>query len=349
MSQVEVSKDQTALTVDDATLPVIDLSGLFTGRPEDKARVAAELGEAARNSGFFYITGHGVPREMMDAMFAASKEFHEKPRSYKMKYWSGFTTNHRGYVPFEENGTYFPKTINFNEAWDMSYEAPADHPDYLAKWRMTGPNVWPDIPGWKETVSGYYDTIFNLGLRLLDALRALERNKALRAALVAQGIAVDGETEILLEGRRADGALDFLVYDGDGNLADRSEFTTTPGRRSSSWTRVTERANRSLSICGFTSRTRRSIRFPSIGGDSVKAGSMKPTRSMRQSYRTRTTALAMYWPSSTSSKARLAKPAPPLPPPKANRVLALAAPTPRPPTRWRSPPTTQPKAPQTPR
>ena len=162
-----------ALTVDDATLPVIDLSGLFTENDDDKARVASELGAAARTSGFFYITGHGVPQDLIDATFAASKEFHEKPRSFKMKTWCGFTTNHRGYVPFEENGSSFPKIINFNEAWDMSFEAPADHPDYLAGWRMTGPNVWPEIPGWRETISGYYDAVFNLGLRMLDAL-ALE-------------------------------------------------------------------------------------------------------------------------------------------------------------------------------
>ncbi len=165
--------DQKALTVDDATLPVIDLSGLFTGDPADVAAVAARLGEAARTSGFFYISGHGVPQSLIDATMAASRDFHTRTRSFKMKYWCGFTTHHRGYVPFEENGSNFPKVINFNEAWDMSYEAPADHPDYLAGWRMTGPNVWPDIPGWKETISGYYDAIFNLGLKLLDAL-ALE-------------------------------------------------------------------------------------------------------------------------------------------------------------------------------
>lgn len=168
-----VEKDQRALTVDDATLPVIDLSGLFTNDPSARGKVAAELGEAARTSGFFYITGHGIPQSQIDALLEASKAFHTSPRSFKMKYWSGFTTHHRGYVPFEENGADFPKKINFNEAWDMSYEAPADHPDYLAKWRMTGPNIWPDIPGWKDVVSGYYDAIFALGLTLLDTL-ALE-------------------------------------------------------------------------------------------------------------------------------------------------------------------------------
>jgi isopenicillin N synthase-like dioxygenase len=169
----ETTDDQRALTLEDANLPVIDLGGLFTNDPADKVKVAAALGDAARTSGFFYITNHGISQEQTDALFAASKAFHAKPRSYKMKYWSSFTTHHRGYVPFEENGADFPKSINFNEAWDMSFEAPEDHPDYLAGWRMTGPNIWPDIPGWKDTVAGYYDAAFNLGLRLLDAL-ALE-------------------------------------------------------------------------------------------------------------------------------------------------------------------------------
>lgn len=43
---------------------------------------------------------------------------------------------------------------------------------------------------------------------------------------------VDGqvrETEIVMGGRRADSAIDFVVYDHDGNLMDRSEFSTTNG------------------------------------------------------------------------------------------------------------------------
>ena len=156
-----------ALTLEEATLPVIDLEGLFTGEVEE---VATALGNAAQTSGFFYITGHRIPPELTDAVFAASKQFHSMPRRYKMKYWCGFSTHHRGYVPFEEVGHEFPEKINFHEAWDMSFEAPDNHPDYLAGWRMTGPNTWPDLPGWQETVSTYYTAIFELGLKILDAL-----------------------------------------------------------------------------------------------------------------------------------------------------------------------------------
>lgn len=159
-----------ALSLEKATLPVIDVEGLFNG---DELSVARALGKAARTSGFFYITGHQVNATLIERIFSASEQFHNMSRSYKMKYWCGFTTNHRGYVPFEEVGFEFPEKINYHEAWDMSFEAPNDHPDYLAGWRMTGPNVWPDLPGWRETVSTYYDTVFDLGVRILDAL-ALE-------------------------------------------------------------------------------------------------------------------------------------------------------------------------------
>ncbi len=167
---VDGTDSQRALPSNDSMLPVIDVSSLTGDDDEAKARTARELGDAARTSGFFYVRDHGVPQEVVDALFAASKAFHERPRQYKMRYWSGFTTHHRGYVPFEENGVEFPAKINYHEAFDLSWDAPADHPDHLARWRMTGPNVWPDIEGWREAVAAYYDATFALGLRLLDAL-----------------------------------------------------------------------------------------------------------------------------------------------------------------------------------
>ncbi|MFK7854235.1 MAG: isopenicillin N synthase family dioxygenase [Granulosicoccus sp.] len=162
--------DQRALPSNPETLPVIDISGFRTGNEHSKKSIASQLGQAARRTGFFYIKGHGIDQSLIDGLFAASKEFHEMPRSFKMKHWCGFTTNHRGYVPFEENGVKFPASLNMNEAYDLSFEAPEDHPDYLAKWRMTGPNVWPDIENWQETVSNYYQAVFDLGLTLMDAL-----------------------------------------------------------------------------------------------------------------------------------------------------------------------------------
>lgn len=167
--------DQRALPSNAATLPIIDITDFQTGSLESKKQIAAALGSAARDTGFFYIKGHGVDQHLIDRLFAASKEFHEKPRGFKMKYWCGFSTNHRGYVPFEENGQNFPASLNMNEAFDLSFEAPDNHPDFVSQWRMTGPNVWPDIEAWQETVSTYYQVVFDLGLTLMEAL-SLELN-----------------------------------------------------------------------------------------------------------------------------------------------------------------------------
>lgn len=167
---LDATEDQRALKLDTQKLPIIDLSALFYDDSTQRKRIANQLGDAARNSGFFYVKGHGISEKLISDIFETSRQFHTQSRSYKMKYWSGFTTNHRGYVPFEENGFDFPKTINFHEAFDLSFDAPDNHPDYLTNWRMTGPNIWPDLPGWKNVVQDYYKAVFDLGMLLINTL-----------------------------------------------------------------------------------------------------------------------------------------------------------------------------------
>ena len=41
-------------------LPVIDVSGLTSGEFSVRAGVAAELGHACREIGFFYVVNHGI-------------------------------------------------------------------------------------------------------------------------------------------------------------------------------------------------------------------------------------------------------------------------------------------------
>jgi isopenicillin N synthase-like dioxygenase len=58
------------------TLPVIDVSALLdTGSPEAERLVAAQIERACRDTGFFYVTGHGVPAGVLDRLDAAARAF----------------------------------------------------------------------------------------------------------------------------------------------------------------------------------------------------------------------------------------------------------------------------------
>lgn len=69
------------------------------------------------------------------------------------------------------------------EAFDLGLDLPADDPDYLAGNRLLGPNVWPDVPGFQETVSQYYNEISALG-RII--CRALEMHLKLAPGTMTQ-------------------------------------------------------------------------------------------------------------------------------------------------------------------
>lgn len=144
-------------------LPIIDVGPLLSGGPRARARVADEMGAAARNLGFFYVCNHGVSTAAVSAQAAA---FFERPLPYKLRYDIARSPNHRGYVPVTERGDYADEQGERHyEAFDSAFELPNSDPAARAHYLM-GPNVWPDLPRFRETVSEYYRTMYALGRQL---------------------------------------------------------------------------------------------------------------------------------------------------------------------------------------
>ncbi len=150
-------------------LPIVDISGLRGGTGADLVRIADELGAVARDVGFCYLAGTGIPDATFEHLLAVTKTFFALPDDVKMRSYIGGSRCHRGYVPPGEEVTY-DGTVDRKEAFDTALDLPADDPDYLAGNPMLGPNLWPEIDGFAEAVTDYYTRAMDVGRLLFGAL-----------------------------------------------------------------------------------------------------------------------------------------------------------------------------------
>lgn len=149
-----------------SAIPIVDITKLREGTPAEQQEIAQELGKAAREVGFVYVTGGGLDEALFDGVLDAAKRFFALPHDEKMKVYIGNSRCHRGYVP-EGEEVFASGTKDKKEAYDLSIDLPADDPDYVAGNPLLGPNQWPDLPGFAEAVDAYYKAVFDLGRVLL--------------------------------------------------------------------------------------------------------------------------------------------------------------------------------------
>jgi isopenicillin N synthase-like dioxygenase len=150
-------------------LPVLDLAPLSAG-PAGEAQVAAALGAACREIGFFCVTNHGVPQRLLDAVFAASARFFALPVETKRAVAIERSRHNRGYVPMEGESLDPSRPPDAKEAFNMGRELAPDEPDLLAGKPFHGPNQWPDLPGFRTTLTDYFDAVQGLCVRLHRAI-----------------------------------------------------------------------------------------------------------------------------------------------------------------------------------
>jgi len=156
------------------TIPVIDIGPAFRGEPGGLAAVAAQMRHACERIGFFYLAGHGVSPRIVQAVFAASREFHALPLEQKMAL--KLNENNIGYLPVNQSmqraSTVHKATRpNFNESFFISHERGADHPDVVAGAPLRGRNQWPaGHEGMRAMMVAYFKTMEALGQRLLPVL-----------------------------------------------------------------------------------------------------------------------------------------------------------------------------------
>ena len=138
------------------TLPVIDIGPLR--RRDDaagRAAVAARIAAACRDSGFFYLSGHGVADELVARVDAASRRFFALPRAAK----ETIAMRHggrawRGWFPLD--GELTSGVADRKEGLYLGTELSPDHPRVRAGWPLHGVNLWPrEVPELRPAVEAY--------------------------------------------------------------------------------------------------------------------------------------------------------------------------------------------------
>ena len=145
-------------------LPIVDISRLDHRNPRIQRIAAKEIGEIAEKNGFLYLSNHGVPKIQIDDVYEVSKRFFHQSLEKKNRYYIGKSSNHRGYVPVSEKGDYADEIgPRRYEAFDMGLDLPKNDIDFISGHPLLGPNVWPDIDGFKTCLSRYYSQMQRIG------------------------------------------------------------------------------------------------------------------------------------------------------------------------------------------
>jgi len=149
-------------------IPVVNISALVVGTG-DRHVVAAEIGQACRDYGFFYITGHGVDERLQQRLEEVSRQFFAQDLEAKLEIrMSRGGRAWRGYFPV--GGELTSGKPDLKEGIYFGEELTGDHPLVRAGTPLHGPNLFPPIPQFRETVLDYMAAMTRLGHSLINGI-----------------------------------------------------------------------------------------------------------------------------------------------------------------------------------
>ncbi len=143
-------------------IPIIDISALVSGR-EDRHEVAATIGQACHDFGFFYIVGHGVDEPLQRRVEEVSQEFFAQDLETKLEIaMSRGGRAWRGYFPV--GGELTSGKPDLKEGIYFGAELEDDHPLVKTGTPMHGRNLFPsNMPQFREIVLDYMAAMTRLG------------------------------------------------------------------------------------------------------------------------------------------------------------------------------------------
>ncbi|RWC90613.1 MULTISPECIES: isopenicillin N synthase family oxygenase [unclassified Mesorhizobium] len=150
-------------------IPVLDLDRLDQGASELRTFLF-DLRTAARDVGFFYLSGHGISASEISDVLDASRRFFALPEADKLAIEMVKSSQFRGYT--RAGGELTKGKADWREQLDIGVERPtiAQGPGIPAWTRLQGPNQWPHaLPELKPALLAWQSKATQVAIRLLKA------------------------------------------------------------------------------------------------------------------------------------------------------------------------------------
>jgi len=154
-------------------IPVIDL-GPAARAPD---AVAAAIGRACRETGFFLVANHGVPASLIASQFEWSRRFFDLPLAERAALHMRNSPTRAGYEPVGGQTLDSDTPPDLKESFYVNQDLPDSHAFVLAGIRGYGGNQWPALPGFRQQMLDYYAAVDALAARIMGLLAlSLELN-----------------------------------------------------------------------------------------------------------------------------------------------------------------------------
>lgn len=170
---------------DHQTIPVVSLKDYAAGGAA-RDRFVKTVGDALVDIGFFALADHGVDMGLIDKAYTLAQDFFMRPDADKRRFEDLQLKGQRGFTSFGREQAKDAKVPDLKEFWHVGQELPAGHrlhAEYPA-------NIWPDVPGFKDTYNTLFRQLERCSLDLLEACAIYIGEPKDRFS----GIATDGNT-----------------------------------------------------------------------------------------------------------------------------------------------------------
>jgi isopenicillin N synthase-like dioxygenase len=175
--------------------PVFDLSRFAGADGAGRRALGVEVDRICRETGFLAVSGHGVPEDVIDVVWAKARAFFDLPLEAKLAARAPYRGYPYGYLPPQVEALAKSRSVDTPPDLKESFNGgPLSVPPGLADPDAAGfcyaPTIWPSEPaGFVEAWQAYYRAMQGLAARIMQVFAvALDLDEDFFAPFIDQPV-----------------------------------------------------------------------------------------------------------------------------------------------------------------